>query len=196
MATTIATTVKDYRSANPYLFTHDEAKKIGPMLDNLRVMRGDLTPDIIVKVASQPTHALNGYFEWNDTVAAHKYRLEQARDMLRAIVISETTVNAQSVPVERQTRAFQAIPKKALAVDEIHAHTEGPRTTSTSAPWERTYVDVESIRNNSQFRLQALRQRHREWIHLIKRLGEFEEFEPYCKKLSVLADEFAQDYLG
>lgn len=44
---------------------------------------GDVTPDRIVDLASKKTHPLHEYFEWDDNVAGHKYRLQQAMHMIR-----------------------------------------------------------------------------------------------------------------
>jgi len=47
---------------------------------------GLLVPEAIVQHAKNPKSALHNSFEWNDTVAAQKYRLEQARRLLRVTV--------------------------------------------------------------------------------------------------------------
>jgi len=54
--------------------------------DHLQAIRdehGTLTPALVVDVASDPEHPLHSRFEWDDTVAAHKWRLEQAGQLLR-----------------------------------------------------------------------------------------------------------------
>ena len=47
---------------------------------------GMLKPDDVVKTAENPKHALHEYFEWNDSAAGHKYRLWQARELIRVSV--------------------------------------------------------------------------------------------------------------
>ena len=47
---------------------------------------GMLHPSDVVEYASNPKTALYSAFEWSDTVAARKYRLEQARNLIRVTV--------------------------------------------------------------------------------------------------------------
>jgi hypothetical protein len=47
---------------------------------------GLLTPAAVVERAENPKSALHGAFEWDDTEAARKYRLEQARQLIRVTV--------------------------------------------------------------------------------------------------------------
>ena len=49
------------------------------------------TPENIVEYARNPESELHKCFEWNDTVAAEKYRIEQARQVLRTLVIKQET---------------------------------------------------------------------------------------------------------
>lgn len=46
---------------------------------------GKLKPDDVVQVASDPDSPLHPAFEWDDSVAAHKHRLRQARDLIRSV---------------------------------------------------------------------------------------------------------------
>lgn len=54
--------------------------------DHLQAIRdehGSLTPALVVDAARDPEHPLHARFEWDDTVAAEKWRLEQAGQLLR-----------------------------------------------------------------------------------------------------------------
>lgn len=48
------------------------------------------TPAQIVDKARDPSSELHKCFEWNDAVAAEKHRLDQARQVVRHLVIRET----------------------------------------------------------------------------------------------------------
>lgn len=48
---------------------------------------GPLTPSRVLKHASSPHSILHARFEWDDSKAAHQYRLAQARALIRAYVI-------------------------------------------------------------------------------------------------------------
>jgi hypothetical protein len=71
-------------------------------LQAIRDERGSLTPALVVEVASDPSHPLHSRFEWDDRIAGHKYRLEQAGQLLRV-----TFTPDPSKP--RDLRAFVAV---------------------------------------------------------------------------------------
>jgi hypothetical protein len=47
----------------------------------------------VVDFARNPETALHGYFEWDDSLAAEKYRLAQARALIRVAVVVEPTTS-------------------------------------------------------------------------------------------------------
>lgn len=65
----------------------------GTLYDHLtaiRAKRGALAPDIIVEEASDPAHPLHQRFDWDDSVAAHRWRLEQASHLIRVVKLPGT----------------------------------------------------------------------------------------------------------
>lgn len=52
---------------------------------------GRLTPDAVVAAASDPQSPLHNRFEWDDSKAAHQFRLEQARTLIRGVKMLVTT---------------------------------------------------------------------------------------------------------
>lgn len=64
---------------------------------------GRLHPEAVVAFARRPDSALHAKFEWDDSVAAEQYRLQQARSVIRAQVrVSEV--------VGRRCRAYVSVP--------------------------------------------------------------------------------------
>ena len=63
---------------------------------------GVLHPETVVEYASDPKTALHSAFEWNDTEAARKYRIEQARKLIRVVCEYEPHTG-------QEVRAFVAI---------------------------------------------------------------------------------------
>lgn len=59
------------------------ADNLRDVLLDIRERRGMLTPAVVLQEASNPDHPLHTRFEWDDSVAAYKYRLSQAADLLR-----------------------------------------------------------------------------------------------------------------
>ena len=51
---------------------------------------GTLTPDAVVKDAKLKNSPLHGQFEWDTKKAAHQYRLEQARALIRTVRVVVT----------------------------------------------------------------------------------------------------------
>lgn len=54
---------------------------------------GKLTPDLVVQDAEQSDSPLHELFEWDDGVAGHKYRIEQARNVITSVRVVITTEN-------------------------------------------------------------------------------------------------------
>jgi hypothetical protein len=57
---------------------------------------GRLTPELVVKAAAAPDHPLHSEFEWNDSVAAQRFRLAQARTLIRSVRYVETVTEYQT----------------------------------------------------------------------------------------------------
>jgi hypothetical protein len=68
--------------------------KVIQELEQVRVQNIDglLIPDEVVMFAQDPRTELHRHFEWNNTKAAHQYRLEQARKIIRVVVTYEPHV--------------------------------------------------------------------------------------------------------
>jgi hypothetical protein len=62
----------------------DEINRIAALND------GRLTPEQVVETASDPDNPLHRLFDWNDSTAAHKYRLDQARALIRSVEVRIT----------------------------------------------------------------------------------------------------------
>lgn len=52
---------------------------------------GLLTPDAVVEAAASKSSVLHGEFEWDARKAAHAYRVEQARSLIRSVRVVITT---------------------------------------------------------------------------------------------------------
>lgn len=68
-----------------------EADVAAAALDEIRKEHGKLTAQIVVEAARPDDSPLHPEFEWDDAKAAENYRARQARDMIRAIVVLDTT---------------------------------------------------------------------------------------------------------
>jgi hypothetical protein len=72
------------------------SKQLLKALEALRDQDGILRPESVVAAAKDPASPLHNYFTWDDVEAAHKYRLDQARALIRSVKI-EITVEERVV---------------------------------------------------------------------------------------------------
>lgn len=89
-----------------------------------------LTPEVVVEAARSPESPLHQGFEWDDSIAAAQYRLDQARYLLRMVVIVE---DKKQPPI----RAFVSI---------------------QNSDQKRVYRDVGTVLSDAYLREQALEQ--------------------------------------
>ena len=67
---------------------------------------GDLTPRLLVAVASDPSHPLHEKFTWDDSEAAERFREIEASRLIRRVRIVYREGTGTTAP--RSTRAFVA----------------------------------------------------------------------------------------
>lgn len=60
---------------------------------------GLVQPEKVVEAASSPESALHKYFEWDDSEAAHQWRLAQARKLIVRVVIKDSDTRPVRVNV-------------------------------------------------------------------------------------------------
>lgn len=75
---------------------------VGETLECIREKRGRLTARDVVEEARPEGHTLHRYFEWDDNKAAENYRADQARHLIRSVVVIEAPDVGEVKPV----RAF------------------------------------------------------------------------------------------
>lgn len=118
----------------------------------VREQHGRLTPSIVVEDAAEPTHPLHSCFEWDDVVAGHAWRLEQARSLIQSVNVVYKEAGGKAGP--RSVRAFQSV----------------------SGPDGRTYEPSDEVASDPLMRQMVLQDMEREWKTLKKRYEHFAEF--------------------
>lgn len=72
--------------------TKEEREAIREELERIAGKNGGLlTPDDVVASARQKNSILHGMFEWDEKKAAHAYRVDQARVLIRSVTVVITT---------------------------------------------------------------------------------------------------------
>jgi hypothetical protein len=93
-------------------------RDIAEAVEALRDEDGLLRLEKIVEVASDPESILHSRFEWNDPTAAHKFRIEQARSLVR-----ECKIPVRIGPQIIHAPAFVSVPSESAntyrRIDEI-----------------------------------------------------------------------------
>lgn len=97
---------KSYSWRLPSLYKAD-AQLIGGELEQIENTTG-LNAENVLEYAKNPKTELNKIFDWDDTSAANKYRLEQARHIIMNIQVEIIKKDEDKVPV----RAFVKTTKK------------------------------------------------------------------------------------
>ena len=115
-------------------------------------------PRDVVEDARKDTSVLHDAFEWDDSVAGEKYRIEQAGQLLRTIKVQFSKYYDEPI------RAFISI-----NLLEIEEEVE---------PGESTRVNrrVEQVMNNDVQRTYIMKQLQKELRSFERRLRRFEEF--------------------
>jgi len=78
------------------------------ILQSIYDQKGELTPELVVQEAAQPDSPLRGYFDWDDSSAAHRFRLFQAAALIRRVKITVETSPERRIQVRAYTHVPQA----------------------------------------------------------------------------------------
>jgi hypothetical protein len=84
---------------DPHFFRKAKSKVIQEELEKLVDPRGKLDPEVVVKAARKKNHPLHDYFEWDAKKAAHAYRIDQARTLIREVKVEVKTSVTQVTAV-------------------------------------------------------------------------------------------------
>ena len=105
---------------------------------------------MVIEEAKHKTSVLHGAFEWDDSKAAHEWRLHSARHLMRSVEIVSTSA-------EGDTRSLPAF---------VFVKTdEGPR-----------YETIAKVLSDDELRIQVLNKALKEFEQWQQRYKEYEEF--------------------
>lgn len=129
----------------------EKSNPVTPVAEHLTALRdkkGSLTALVVLQGARVKRSPLHTLFEWDDNVAAHEYRLVQAREVLRSVVILN-----EEQPDAEPIRAFVTI--------------IGEQGTD--------FTPLMVAMNDEQMRAQVIARALREMQIWTKRYGQYEE---------------------
>lgn len=67
-----------------------------------------LTPEIVVEEAAPAVSPLHSFFEWDDSEAARRFRLQQAAGLIRSVKVRVTRTAADGTITDYTIRQFEA----------------------------------------------------------------------------------------
>lgn len=108
-----------------------------------------ITPEEVLEIARNENSELHKCFEWDDTVAAEKYRLMQARKIIVNLVYTPKNKEEQPVrcfQITSETRTYQ--PTKCFVVQQDEYQTLLKRAKSELESFRQRYktlTELESI---------------------------------------------------
>lgn len=94
-------------SFRPGFRVKGKADIVGRELERVRQKNGGLTANGVVAAARSRANYLHRYFTWDDTKAAEEWRLEQARTLIRSVVVQQMGVESDSLT--NPVRVYAAI---------------------------------------------------------------------------------------
>jgi hypothetical protein len=124
-----------------------DAQSVGDELERIRVhQNGRIESEDVVREARDDASPLHPAFDWNDATAAEKYRVEQAKYLIRSIEVVIERSDEEPVPI----RAFVSVKR-----DEDRSYTS--TVHALSDPVLRAQIVEQAFKE-----LEAWRQRHAE----------------------------------
>lgn len=83
-----------------------DAQVVGEMLEDMHSRGIEVTPEVLLDAGRSEDSPIHNEFEWNDGIAAEKYRVEQARLLISHVRI----VREEEEPQTYKERGFVPIP--------------------------------------------------------------------------------------
>lgn len=132
--------------------------RVAVVLNQIQRRAGLVSPQLVVSEARKPSSPLNKYFEWDDSLAAEKFREVQAGRLIRSVyVISSDAPNSPAV------RAFVNIKESTDASDD-------------EAPSIQGYVGIVTTLTRPDLQSQVLAYAREQLVLWRKKFGGYKEF--------------------
>jgi hypothetical protein len=143
-----------YKAARGSTLTDEQAQQYGDHIaQTFSNGHLEVTPDDVVADAQAKSSPLHNFFEWDDSEAAQRYRVQQARYLLRSIRV---VIEKQEAVTE--TRAF------------VRVTVQEPEQDA-----RRVYTSVQHALSEDDLRIQVIEQALRQLESWRKRWTEYTE---------------------
>lgn len=123
-----------------------DAELIRKLVDK-KLAPNERTPENILELATPEESPLHKYFTWEDSIAAHKYRLGQAGRILRVIVEVKTqTRHYVNVEIEQKGRVYMT--QSEVKEDPYLSRQMLDRAFQAQLNWLSTYSHFPGFKEN------------------------------------------------
>lgn len=109
----------------------------------------NVTPEAVLEQARSSNSALHDHFEWNDGAAAEQYRLSQAGELLRSIVVDISRSNLST----KNVRAYVSVEQNG----------------------DRGFAPIAHVMTDAELRAQLLASAWAEFLAFKRKYGELNE---------------------
>lgn len=142
-----------------------DAQIAGEELERIESEHNSLTPEVVLEESRAENSVLHKCFEWNDTIAAEKYRVEQARYIIRNIIVKVESPVRDDLPKEIKIRGY----------------------VNVSENQKGEYVKITTALSNDDYRARVLKNALAELRMFQNKYSIYAELAGVCKAI----DEFA-----
>lgn len=160
-----------------------DAQKVGERLEAIRIKNDGLTPTVVLNDARQESSVLHGYFEWDDSLAAEKYRLDQAGHLIRCVTVVYPDQKLEADP-------------RQISLESVPAVVEAPRSVrafvAVKRDGERLYESTERAMGDDEMRRQVLAQAHDELASVGRKYRELQELAGVFLALDQVASKLRE----
>ena len=161
------------------------ADVVGKTMEEIEAREGAVTSRNFLEASrpvDSPTHAI---FEWDDSVAAEKYRLEQSAHCIRDIRIEIEEVPTEEVQLKLKLSDPDEIPQKP---NRICARAF-VNTAENSGTRPGRYESFAKVMSDEDKRFVAIHNALREFKWLLNKYNFISEFEPVADAVAQVEEE-------
>lgn len=144
---------------NPIGIKDEDAVVIGKELVRLE-KTGRLTTERVVREAADPQSKIHGYFNWDDSEAAHEYRKYQARWLMSSVVVVYDVPDGHV-----ETRGWFNV------TEQVNAHKE------------RHYTSFVKVQDSPELRKQVVTKARKQLDYWLATYQHYEELFPISEAI-------------
>lgn len=158
---------KKIKGKPSFRLSDKKAQMINKELKKIEGKHGYVTPKILLDEAKNRLHPLHNDFTWDNTIAGEKWRLEEARYLIRSVRIH--WVNDNDEP--REVRSYVSI--------------SNYEDETTTAP-NKSYISIERALDSEEYKKQIIREAFEELQLWQDKYNDLKEFTVIYKAIGGL----------